>query len=974
VRTTKLHNYLFIFAIIFLFPTAVFSQGVGINTSGNSPDPSAILDVSSTDRGFLTPRMTSLQRAAISSPAIGLMVYDTDDAKFYYFNGTVWVFVQDSGDSFWSKTGNYVYNVGDSIGIGTNSPTSKLTVDGDMTAGKINNVVFVDGVTYTTIQDAIDALPATGGKVMIPEGTYTLTTELTIPNNNITIEGTGDGTIIEASTNITLIDANNRTGINIHKVAFSYNSATHTLRRGVDFTRVRNSKVTECNFTNCYYGVYMPSINGEAKFNIVSNNSFVGCLNGIYISSSANLAGNTTINGNVIDGSGLFNSNGIYITGNRATNNSVSNNIISDTYDGISIMASAHKNSVTGNTIETLGRYGINVQSNSNMISGNNIIEATNISINCTASFNNINGNVITDAQNVAIFSSGGSNNMEGNTIYDCLNHGIETTATYGSITGNTIRDAGDATGEYAISVSGSYTTVSGNLINTPFAVGVYVESDVNTITGNTITGSGEHGIQLTATSNDNTVSANSLLSPGVNTLHHGIQLQGLRNTVNDNAIQSASGNGINSTNTDNTISNNSIYQPVRFGVAVTANDNAVLSNTIVLAKTYGIYTSGERTLVADNTIRNNTGTAIHFTSTAIHSEASSNVINNSADHGIDNDAEGVSMLGNKIYSIGNQSFEHGIINSGIRCIMNNNAIYDPSGNGIYNTADNATVNGNNIYDPILRGINFDDADYCTVNGNYIEAGSGFGIYLEDSEGNTVVGNMIKDAFSYAIALDNSDYNTINDNTIIDAGAIGIHLGLISNNNTISTNNIQNPGSMGIHVENCDDNSLVGNTINNPVSIGIWVEGSPRGSYNVISSNKLKNCQDLGIYTNSGSYNTITGNNLQGGSTNHGISVSSTFYCTITGNFVTGFNNTYNIVGCDYSNISANTANGGAGDGFYLSNVDNCTINSNMSYNNTGLEYNFVTSTWNMFDGNNDSNGGSTSTAGCTSCTITDNM
>jgi hypothetical protein len=56
---------------------SVFSQ-VGINTGVTQPDPSAMLDVKSTTKGLLPPRMTHIELNAISNPADGLMVYCTD--------------------------------------------------------------------------------------------------------------------------------------------------------------------------------------------------------------------------------------------------------------------------------------------------------------------------------------------------------------------------------------------------------------------------------------------------------------------------------------------------------------------------------------------------------------------------------------------------------------------------------------------------------------------------------------------------------------------------------------------------------------------------------------------------------------------------------------------------------------------------------------------------------------------------------
>jgi hypothetical protein len=61
-----------------------FSQNnVGVGTT--SPDVSAVLDVSATDKGMLVPRLTILQRLAIQNPATGLLVYDITDNCFWYF-------------------------------------------------------------------------------------------------------------------------------------------------------------------------------------------------------------------------------------------------------------------------------------------------------------------------------------------------------------------------------------------------------------------------------------------------------------------------------------------------------------------------------------------------------------------------------------------------------------------------------------------------------------------------------------------------------------------------------------------------------------------------------------------------------------------------------------------------------------------------------------------------------------------------
>ena len=79
---------IFVLPIFVLLQLCLYAQvGIGIAT----PNASAQLDVSSTTKGFLPPRMTAAQRSAISSPTNGLLVYQTDyPSGLYYFNAGVW--------------------------------------------------------------------------------------------------------------------------------------------------------------------------------------------------------------------------------------------------------------------------------------------------------------------------------------------------------------------------------------------------------------------------------------------------------------------------------------------------------------------------------------------------------------------------------------------------------------------------------------------------------------------------------------------------------------------------------------------------------------------------------------------------------------------------------------------------------------------------------------------------------------------
>lgn len=94
---------LFTILAALLFTATTYAQ-TGIGTT--IPDASAALDITSTTKGLLIPRMTAAQRDAISSPATGLMIYQTDGTVgFYYYNGSIWAEV--------GATTSATYSIGD---------------------------------------------------------------------------------------------------------------------------------------------------------------------------------------------------------------------------------------------------------------------------------------------------------------------------------------------------------------------------------------------------------------------------------------------------------------------------------------------------------------------------------------------------------------------------------------------------------------------------------------------------------------------------------------------------------------------------------------------------------------------------------------------------------------------------------------------------------------------------------------------
>lgn len=123
-----------------LFLIVVSISGVNYAQLGvgtNSPDASSVIDLSSTTKGFLPPRMTNIQKNAISSPVAGLIVWCTDcsaNGLMQVYNGSTWT--NSNGSVTSTPTSN-----GTSVVSGYTCSTASA---GTLTAG-----IPVSGVTQT---------------------------------------------------------------------------------------------------------------------------------------------------------------------------------------------------------------------------------------------------------------------------------------------------------------------------------------------------------------------------------------------------------------------------------------------------------------------------------------------------------------------------------------------------------------------------------------------------------------------------------------------------------------------------------------------------------------------------------------------------------------------------------------------------------------------------------------------------------
>lgn len=128
---------------ILLVSTVRISFGqVSINDSGDPPHEKSMLDISSsTPKGVLLMRMSKSDRESIVDPPESLLVYDSTEHRYYFWNNEHWVRFE--SDRIWeidttaATARVYLADENDSVGIGTATPSEKLHVSGNLKASRI---------------------------------------------------------------------------------------------------------------------------------------------------------------------------------------------------------------------------------------------------------------------------------------------------------------------------------------------------------------------------------------------------------------------------------------------------------------------------------------------------------------------------------------------------------------------------------------------------------------------------------------------------------------------------------------------------------------------------------------------------------------------------------------------------------------------------------------------------------------------
>ncbi len=332
-----MRKLLLFIAFVLLNSSAAFSQAA-INTDGANPDNSAMLDVKSTTKGFLPPRvaLTAVNAAApVTSPATGLLVYNTTTAGTspnnvvpgnYYWNGTRWIAVTpplgtSAGDMlYWNGT-QWVR-----VPVGTNGQVLQLSGAVPTWGASASTAPIVNTNTVTNIS----SVSATGGGNITDGGSPVTARGVcwsTVANPTIadpkTTDGVGSGSF---TSNITGLSQNTT----YHVRAYATNSVGTSYGSDVTFTTINivTTAATVITATTATSGGTIASDGGNpitargVCWNIITAptiaNSFTsnGTGTGTFTSSLTALTGNTLyyVRAYITNSSGTFYGNEITFT------------------------------------------------------------------------------------------------------------------------------------------------------------------------------------------------------------------------------------------------------------------------------------------------------------------------------------------------------------------------------------------------------------------------------------------------------------------------------------------------------------------------------------------------------------------------------------------------------------------------------------------------------------------------------------
>jgi hypothetical protein len=256
------------------------TSGVKVGTDG-SADPSSVMDVTSTTKGVLIPRMTTTQMNAISSPANGLLIYNTTSLANYFYNGSVWA------------------NVG---GAGAGTVTSVTVTPSNGVSGTVANSTTTPAISLTL--GAITPTTVNGNTITTGTGTLTVVSTATVTGNN-----TGNVTLTTTGTSgvATLTGQT----LNVPNYTYTLPNATTTTLGGVfvgsglsvssgtiSATNIANSNLTQTAnriLTQSTFYLDLQSATSAAQPNLYMENTNQAGIFGVSMVDNPGLSGNFNI-------------------------------------------------------------------------------------------------------------------------------------------------------------------------------------------------------------------------------------------------------------------------------------------------------------------------------------------------------------------------------------------------------------------------------------------------------------------------------------------------------------------------------------------------------------------------------------------------------------------------------------------------------------------------------------------------------
>jgi hypothetical protein len=363
--------------------------GLLVYSGGATPSAvSSILELQSTTKGFLSPRMTAAQRTAISTPAQGLIVYDTGSTTegLYYYNSgsnTGWQQVLSNTGSqsisgsltvtggitttgtltaqtlvVQTVTSSIIYSSGSNVFGNSLANTQQLTGSVGITGSLYNagsSTLIGNTLIGTTVDNGTDKLQVSGsGKFT---GTISYNGNLTPVNTpavySLGLSSTSGGGILTAYTN--------NGASSLQTLTFGYFNTTLTSNNSIN---------------NPGYNLFDFSITGTHTAASIGGGNF----SNLYINPTINMVGNTS--GNTITHRGIYYSPTLTNLTNTA-------HIAIETVTGNVLLGSTSGNTILGGTTDAGYKLLVSGSSTSGSLNVNNALTVSGSYVNVTsASFN----------------------------------------------------------------------------------------------------------------------------------------------------------------------------------------------------------------------------------------------------------------------------------------------------------------------------------------------------------------------------------------------------------------------------------------------------------------------------------------------------------------------------------------------------------------------------------------------------------